>query len=120
MQTLPIIAATVAALTLSTLGHADTFATAPVKGERNGQTILTTEPCELALDAQALGTIKGNLSNMRRAFYYMGNGATEEGCWRHDAGTVVLAWPASTLLRRWPLANFKLAERTTASWESLR
>jgi hypothetical protein len=114
-----IITAVLAA-TLTTAAHADTFATAAVKGEPKGKTILTTDACALALDAVALGTTAGNLTGMRRAFYYTDAGATEEGCWRHDAGTVLLAWPASKLLRRWPIANFKLAERKADAWEVLR
>jgi hypothetical protein len=114
-----IITAVLAA-TLTTAAHADTFATAAVKGEPKGKTILTTDACTLALDAVALGTTAGNLTGMRRAFYYTDAGATEEGCWRHDAGTVLLAWPASKLLRRWPIANFKLAERKSDAWEVLR
>jgi hypothetical protein len=114
-----IITAVLAA-TLTTAAHADTFATAAVKGEPKGKTILTTDACTLALDPVVLGTTAGNLTGMRRAFYYTDAGATEEGCWRHDAGTVLLAWPASKLLRRWPIANFKLAERKDNAWEVLR
>jgi hypothetical protein len=114
-----IITAVLAA-TLTTTTHADTFATAAVKGEPKGKTILTTDACTLALDPVVLGTTAGNLTGMRRAFYYTDAGATEEGCWRHDAGTVLLAWPASKLLRRWPIANFKLAERKSDAWEVLR
>ena len=116
--------ATLAALavaTLATAAHADTFAVAGVKGDSKGRTILTTGACELPLDAAKLGTTKGNLANMRRAFYYMSDGSTEEGCWRHDAGTVLLAWPASNLLRRWPIKNFKLeAAAVGPTWDTLR
>ena len=118
MKTMTLAA--IAALTLTTAAHADTFATAAVKGEPKGKTILTTDACTLALDPVVLGTTAGNLAGMRRAFYYTDAGATEEGCWRHDAGTVLLAWPASKLLRRWPIANFKLAERKADAWEVLR
>ncbi len=85
-----ITLAAVLAATLTTTTHADTFATAAVKGESKGKTILTTDACTLTLDAVALGTTAGNLAGMRRAFYYTDAGATEEGCWRHDAGTVLL------------------------------
>ena len=118
MKTATTLAA-LAALTLATSAHADTFAVSGVKGDRKGRTILTTGPCELKLDALALGTTKANLSNMRRAFYYMSDGTTEEGCWRHDAGTVLLAWPASKILRRWPIKNFDVTERKASAWESL-
>jgi hypothetical protein len=107
------------AATLITSAHADTFAVSGVKGDRKGRTILTTSPCELKLDALALGTTKANLANMRRAFYYTSDGLTAEGCWRHDAGTVLLAWPAERILRRWPIKNFDVSERKASAWETL-
>lgn len=107
------------AATLITSAQADTFAVSGVKGDRKGRTILTTSPCELKLDALALGTTKANLANMRRAFYYTSDGMTAEGCWRHDAGTVLLAWPAERILRRWPIKNFDVTERKASAWESL-
>jgi len=118
MKTATTLAA-LAALTLATSAHADTFAVAGVKGDRKGRTILTTSPCELKLDALALGTTKANLAGMRRAFYYTSDGMTAEGCWRHDAGTVLLAWPDERILRRWPVKNFDVIERKASAWESL-
>ena len=117
MKTAILTAALAASLTMT--AHADTFAISGVKGDRKGRTILTTSPCELKLDALALGTTKANLSGMRRAFYYTGDGATAEGCWRHDAGTVLLAWPAERILRRWPIKNFDVTERKASAWETL-
>lgn len=109
-----VIAATI------TTAHADVFATAGVEGDWRAKTILTTEPCTLALDAAQLQTTPQNLAGMRRTFYMLSDGRTEEGCWRYDAGTVVLAWPASSILRRRPLDNFKLERRAGAAWEALR
>jgi hypothetical protein len=117
MKTAILTAALAASLTMT--AHADTFAISGVKGDRKGRTILTTSPCELKLDALALGTTKANLSGMRRAFYYTSDGLTAEGCWRHDAGTVLLAWPAERILRRWPIKNFDVIERKASAWETL-
>ena len=117
MKTAILTAALAASLTMT--AHADTFAISGVKGDRKGRTILTTSPCELKLDALALGTTKANLAGMRRAFYYTSDGLTAEGCWRHDAGTVLLAWPAERILRRWPIKNFDVSERKASAWESL-
>ena len=117
MRTILTLAALAATLTTA---HADTFAVGGVKGDSKGRTVLTTEPCEFKADFYQQGVNKALLGNMRRAFYYTSNGMTNEGCWKHDAGTIVLVWPTENIMRRWPADNFKLAERTTASWESLR
>lgn len=115
------ILATLAVATLAaTAAQADTFAIGGMKGDRKGRTVLTTEPCALKLDSLQLGTNKATLSNMRRAFYYTADGLTNEGCWRHDAGTVVLAWPSENILRRWPVGNFKVIDRKASAWEALR
>jgi hypothetical protein len=115
--------ATLAALavaTLATAAHADIFATSSMAAPLKGRTVLTTDACTLPLDAAALGTTAGNIANMRRAFYYLDDGRTEEGCWRYDAETVVLAWPASKVLTRRPVGNFKVADRKSSAWETLR
>ena len=115
--------ATLAALavaTLTTAAHAGIFATSPMAAPLKGRTVLTTDACTLPLDAAALGTTAGNLAAMRRAFYYLDDGRTEEGCWRYDAETVVLAWPASKVLTRRPVGNFKVTDRKATAWEALR
>jgi hypothetical protein len=112
--------AAVLAATLTTAAQADTFAVGGVKGDRKGRTVLTTEPCEFKADSFQQGVNKALLGNMRRAFYYTSDGMTNEGCWRHDAGTIVLVWPTENIMRRWPIANFKLAERKADAWEVLQ
>ena len=114
------ILATLAVATLATTAQADTFAIGGMKGDRKGRTVLTTEPCGLKLDSLQLGTNKATLANMRRAFYYTSDGLTNEGCWRHDAGTVVLAWPSENILRRWPTAHFKVTDRKASAWEAVQ
>lgn len=112
--TLAAIAAT------ATTAHADVFAIAGMASPHKGRTILTTEPCTLKIDAVALKTTPANVENMRRVFYYLDDGRTEEGCWKYDAETVVIAWPASNLLMRRPLANFTLKKRNgAAAWGAL-
>lgn len=118
MKTATIAALAVAALT--TTAQADIFATSSMAAPLKGRTVLTTDACALPLDAAALGTTAGNIANMRRAFYYLDDGRTEEGCWRYDAETVVLAWPASKVLTRRPVGNFKVADRKSSAWETLR
>ena len=115
--------ATIAALavaTLATAAHADTFAVAGVKGDSKGRTVLTTDPCDFKLDSFQIGSNKATLGEMRRAFYYTSDGMTNEGCWRHDAGTVVLIWPTENVMRRFPVGNFKVADRKASAWETLR
>lgn len=100
---------------------ADVFAVGGMKGDRAGRTVLTTEPCAEKLDALRLGTNKGTLEGLRRAFYYTGDGRTNEGCWKHEAGSVLLVWPTENVIRRWPVKNFKIEAATVApSWESVR
>jgi hypothetical protein len=111
---------TVALAATLTTAHADTFAVAGMIGDKAGRTVLTMGPCELKLDAPALGTTKANLSNMRRAFYYTSTGVTNEGCWRHDAGTVLLVWPSEGIMRRWPIKNFDVTQKKASAWEALR
>jgi len=114
-----IITAVLAA-TLATTGHADIFATAGVKDDRNGRTVLTTDPCGITFDRVYIGVGKIIPSEMRRAFYYTSDGTTNEGCWKHDAETVVMVWPAEPFVRRWPVSSFKVVDRKTSAWDALR
>ena len=98
--------ATIAAVLVATLAlpaHAEIFATANNKDDRNGRTVLTTDPCE-----------------MRRAFYYTSDGKTNEGCWKYDAETVVMVWSVEQLVRRWPVSSFKVADKKASAWDALR
>ena len=90
---------------------AEVFAVGGIKGDSKGRTVLTTDACELKLSAIQYGFSRATLGVMRRAFYYTTDGITNEGCWKHDAGTVVLVWPTETTLRRWPVENFKIQQR---------
>jgi len=119
MKTMTLAA--IAALTLTTAAHADTFAVGGVKGDSKGRTVLTTEPCGFNADSFQVGISKALLGNMRRAFYYTSNGMTNEGCWKHDAGTIVLVWPTENIMRRWPIKNFKLeAAAVGPTWDTFR
>ena len=120
-----IMAATVAASISA--AHGETFAIGGVKGDSKGRTVLTTEPCEFKMDSFQLGTNKALLGKMNRAFYYTGDGMTNEGCWKHDAGTVVLVWPTENIMRRWPIGNFKITAEgrpaqaaTRATWDDAK
>lgn len=116
--------AALAALTFATATHAETFAIGGVKGDWKGRTILTTEPCEFKMDSLQIGVSKATLSSMRRAFYYTGDGMTNEGCWKHDAGTIVLVWPTENILRRWPIAHFEIVAKgrpaTRPTWDDAK
>lgn len=113
--------AAVLAATLTTTAHADVFATGPMADDRDGRVVLTTEPCTQKLDTLALGTTKPAVEGMRRAFYYTGEGMTNEGCWKHEAGTVLLVWPTENVVRRRPVKNFKLeAAAVGPTWDTLR
>jgi len=105
----------IAALLLPVSANAEVFAVAGVKGDWKGRTVLTTDPCTLKLDSVQYGYSKATLGDMRRAFYYTSDGVTNEGCWRHDAGSVVLVWPTENILRRWPTKNFKIVSNRP-SW----
>ena len=115
--------ATIAAVLVATLAlpaHAEIFATAGVKGDRDGRTVLTTDPCEIKFDLLQIGLNKTTTSEMRRAFYYTSDGTTNEGCWKHDAETVVMVWPVEPFVRRWPVSSFKVVDRKTSAWDALR
>jgi hypothetical protein len=103
----PVILGMTTAL-FSVSAIADVFAIAGVKGDRKGRTVLTTEPCDVSLEKIQYGYSKATLGEMRRAFYYTSKGETNEGCWKHDAGSVVLLWPTENILRRWPVKNFEV------------
>ena len=114
-----IIAACVAA-SLSP-AFADVFAVGGVKGDSAGRTVLTTTPCIEKIDTLKLGSNKAALEGMRRAFYYTGDGTTNEGCWKHEAGTILLVWPTENVLRRFPIKNFKIEAASSApSWDSVK
>lgn len=100
---------------------ADVFATGPMKDDRAGRVVLTTEPCAEKLDTLRLGTNKAALEGLRRAFYYTGNGETNDGCWKHEAGSVLLVWPSENVIRRWPIKNFKIEAAAVApSWNAVK
>jgi hypothetical protein len=114
-----ILAAAVAA-TVSP-AFADVFATGPMKGDSRGAVVLTTEPCAQKVDTFALGTNKAATDGMRRAFYYQGDGLTNDGCWKHEAGTILLVWPTENVMRRFPIKNFKIEAASVApSWDSVK
>jgi len=91
--------------------HAGTFAVGGMLDDRKGRTVLTTEPCTQKIESFQLGTNNVTVEGMRRAFYFTGKGMTNEGCWKHEAGSVLLIWPTESVVRRWPIANFKLAKQ---------
>lgn len=93
------------------VANAEVFAVGGIRGDAKGRTVLTTDPCDVELKAIQYGFSKATLGAMRRTFYYTSEGITNEGCWKHDAGTVVLVWPTETVLRRWPVENFKITQR---------
>ena len=105
MKTATIAAALVATLTLP--AHAEIFATANNKDDRNGRTVLTTDPCEIKFDLLQIGLNKITTSEMRRAFYYTSDGKTNEGCWKYDAETIVIVWERQGK-RRYPINMFSL------------
>ena len=85
--------------------QADIYATSGMKGDWRGKTVLTTEPCQ-----QDVSRFNLNLKqeDMKRVFYMTGEGQTNDGCWKHDNGTVLLAWPSENVVVRRPISNFKL------------
>ena len=85
-----VIFAALAALTLN--AHADTFA--ETENQARGKIVILTDACATALAES-------------RAYYYTGDGATEEGCWRYDNETIVVQWERQGK-RRYPIAYFKL------------
>ena len=104
-----------------TPAFADVFAVGGVKGDSAGRTVLTTEPCNQKMDTFTLGTTKATADGMRRVFYYTRDGLTSEGCWKHEAGTVLLVWPSENIIRRWPIKNFKIEAAAVApSWDAVK
>lgn len=98
----------IALILTSTAAQADVFATTHATGSWSTHGVLTTEPCQLDIKDRDAS---------RRIFYYNAKGETGEGCWRHDAGTILLTW-ADGAVRRWPVSNFKIV--AARSWESVR
>ena len=85
-----IIAAALAVLTIN--AHADTFA--ETDNQSRGKIVILTDACPTA-PAES------------RAYYYTGDGATEEGCWRYDGETIVIQWERQGK-RRYPIKYFTL------------
>jgi hypothetical protein len=118
MKTVMFAAAVAVSMTPA---FAEVFAVGGVKGDSAGRTVLTTEPCNQKLDTIELGTNKPTVAGMRRAFYYTGSGMTNEGCWKHEAGTILLVWPTENVMRRFPVKNFKIEAASVApSWDSVK
>jgi len=97
---------------------ASTFAVGGMLGDKKGRTILTTEACSQKIESFQLGTNSLKTEGMRRAFYFTSKGMTNEGCWRHEAGSILLIWPTESVIRRWPVDNFKLAKPSALSWDA--
>jgi len=97
--------------------HASTFAIGGMLDDKKGRTVLTTEACSQKIESFQLGTNNFKIDGMRRAFYFTGKGMTNEGCWRHEAGSILLIWPTESVVRRWPVHNFKLAKPSALSWD---
>lgn len=105
----------IAALALgSVAANAGIFATAHNDSKFGGKTVLTTEPCLLKIDTNQFGNSKANLDGLQRAFYFTRDGETNEGCWKHEYGSVLLVWPSENIMRRRPIGNFDLTQR---GWE---
>lgn len=98
----------------SVAAHAGVFATAHNDPKFGGKTVLTTDPCLLKIDTNQFGTSKANLDGLQRAFYFTRDGETNEGCWKHEYGSVLLVWPSENIMRRRPIGNFDLTQR---GWE---
>ena len=96
---------------------ATTFAVGGMLGDKKGRTILTNEACSQKVDAFQIGTNSLQADGMRRAFYFTRTGMTNEGCWRYEAGSVLLVWPTENVIRRWPVDNFKLSKPSVLSWD---
>lgn len=72
--------------------NADTFA--DTENLANGKIAILTDACTTG-------------AGERRAYYYTGNGETEEGCWRYDGDTIIIQWERVGK-RRYPISFFKL------------
>ena len=101
-------------LMVSVPAQAGVFATADNAPKFGGKTVLTTDLCLLKIDTNQFGVSKANLDGLQRAFYYTKDGETNEGCWKHEYGSVLLVWPSENIMRRRPIGNFDLSQR---GWE---
>ena len=84
------ILAALAAATIT--AHAEPFAETDNQG--GGKIVLLTDACP-ANPAES------------RAYFYIKDGTTEDGCWRYDNDTVVAQWERQGK-RRYPIAYFRL------------
>ena len=85
------IAAVAVALT-ATAAQANVFAEADNQG--GGKITLLTEACPTSPQAS-------------RAYFWIRDGITEDGCWRYDGDTIVAEWERQGK-RRYPISAFKL------------
>lgn len=84
---------TAVALTIAaTVAHAEPFADAPNQG--GGKIVLLTNTCD-------------GKPQMSRAFFYIKDGITEDGCWRFDFETIVVEWEKQGR-RRYQISDFRL------------
>ena len=83
------------ALTLSSPALADIHALA--KNEAGGEYVLLTQSCS---------------EGGKKAYVYLDDGRTEDGCWVADDRTVTINWE-TTGKRRYPLTGFTLQKATT-------
>jgi len=83
------------ALTLSSPAFADIHALAEAKA--GGEYVLLTERCS---------------ENGQKAYIYLDDGSTEDGCWVADSRTVTIVWEESGK-RRYPIEHFNLQKVTT-------
>lgn len=93
---------TVAALLLCSTADAQ-FASSVIATMNNvgkGKIVLLDEPCE----------DKARATTMKRAFYYTRDNYTADGCWKIDAGTVVIEWDGEGK-RRYPFDLLQYNER---------
>jgi hypothetical protein len=86
---------------LCSTAHAqfDTPVVATMNNMGKGKIVLLDEPCE---------TDKTKV--MKRAFYYTRDNHTSDGCWKVDAGTVVIHWENDGK-RRYPFDLLQYNER---------
>jgi len=78
---------------LAVQAFADTKA---YKGLKNGgEIVLTDESCIAA-------------SDMKRAYWYDGEGNTEDGCWKYDDRTIYFEWDNGGK-SRYPKKKFRIA-----------
>jgi len=83
------------ALTLSSPALADIHALA--KAKTGGEYVLLTERCA---------------ESGQKAYVYLDDGQTEDGCWVADSHTVTIVWE-ETGKRRYPISHFTLQKTTT-------